>query len=658
VTRLGLDTFWTLPRVGSLDLSPDGRRVILSVATLAPDSKRFVTSLWELPADGSAPPRRVTYSEKGEGPHAFLPDGSLLFGSARPDVTAKDDAADGRLFRLRAGGGEAEAVLALPAGVEEIAAARGAGVAVVKTSAFPGAPGLEEDAAKAKRREEAGVSGVLFDHFPIRFWDHELGPRHARLLKVDLSAGAAAPEDLTPDFGVGLHEAAFDVSPDGSTVATTWEWNPEGVELLVDLVVLSGGGRRSLGTAAGWGTPAISPDGRWVASVEETVAHPDRVFEAKLCVFDLATGERRDLARELDLLPLEPRWAADGASIWFTADERGRGSLFNVPVQGGPPRKVAGGGPYLSVHPSPDGACVYALRSNLASPPVAVRIDASTGDESELPTPGVPLELPGRLEEITTEVDGVQVRGWLVLPEGASAERPAPLLLWVHGGPFLSWNGWSWRWCAYLMAERGYAVLMADPALSSGYGRAFIERAWDEWGAPTWRDLEAVLEAALARPDLDGNRAAAMGGSFGGYMANWIAGHTDRFRAIVSHASTWDERTFFGTTDQPHWSLHQFGDPDRDRERYEEISPRVGLDRITTPLLLIHGALDYRVPYSESLRMYVDLKARGRLVKFLSFPDENHWILKPGNARVWYETVLAFADEHLLGAGWHQPELL
>ena len=288
----------------------------------------------------------------------------------------------------------------------------------------------------------------------------------------------------------------------------------------------------------------------------------------------------------------------------------------------------------------------------------AVRVGLD-GTIQSLPTPGLPLDVPGVVSSVeSTTDDGTRIPAWLVMPKDASAEKPAPLVLWIHGGPFNSWNAWSWRWCPHLLAERGYAVLLPDPALSTGYGQDFIQRAWGVWGDVVMRDVFAVLDDVLKRPDIDSNRVAEMGGSFGGYMSNWVAGHSDRFRAIVTHASLWSLNEFQATTDMPDFWEHQFGSPYEDRARYEAASPDRAIGEVRTPMLVIHGNLDYRVPVSEAIHLWTDLRHHDVPSQYLYFPDENHWILKPGNAMVWYETVLAFLDHHVLGKEWKRPEML
>jgi dipeptidyl aminopeptidase/acylaminoacyl peptidase len=307
------------------------------------------------------------------------------------------------------------------------------------------------------------------------------------------------------------------------------------------------------------------------------------------------------------------------------------------------------------VQPSPDGR-VFAVRSTTGSPHEVVVVDEVA---RPLPSPGSPLEVPGRVEEVLAAADdGVEIRSWLVLPPDASAESPAPLVVFIHGGPVSSWAGWHWRWNPHLLAERGYAVLLPDPALSTGYGQDFIARGWGTWGERPYTDLMTAVDAAIGRPDIDADRTAAMGGSFGGYMANWVAGHTDRFRGIITHASLWALDQFHGTTDDGVWWEKEFGDPYEDLARYHANSPHQFVGNIRTPMLVIHGERDHRVPISEALRLWTDLQRHNVPSRFLFFSDENHWILRPPNVRVWYETVFAFLDEHVLGKDFERPSLL
>jgi dipeptidyl aminopeptidase/acylaminoacyl peptidase len=703
-----LRDFVAIPRVAALRLSPDGTWLAAAVQTLSADRKKYLTSIWRIDTQ-DGPSRRLTRSAEGESSPRFLPDGSLLFTSKRPDRGAdrarQNGSADvSSLWLLPAAAGEARVVAALPGGVSAAEVARNVEAIVVSSPVLPAAGegnSAEDDARLRKERNDAGVTAILHESAPVRYWDHDLGPDQLRLFAVDqdrvrdTGAGEpggemASPEaggkgrpggdggsaeftgirDLTPEPGRALDEEAFELTPDGTSVVTGWwQWNPAGqshCELV--MIDVATGKRRVLlsGPEFDFSSPRVSPDGRFIGCLRETHTTSERPMDLTLVMLDVngagASGESgRDLLPGLDRWPQEAAWSHDSRAMYFAADDGGRRRVFRVDVETGEVTRVTNDvGAYTDLNPAPDGRYLYALRSAVDSPPTPVRIDLTAGAEpAALDCPGAPLSVPGRLEEVEATADDSQlIRSWLVLPETASASSPAPLLLWVHGGPMSSWNAWSWRWNPWLMAARGYAVLLPDPALSTGYGRAFIARAHHKWGARPFADIMAVTEATRSRPDIDADRVGMMGGSYGGYMANWMAGHTDRFKAIVSHAGLWMLDQMFGTTDHPMFWRPHFGDPLTNPEMYEANSPHRHIDKIRTPMLVIHGNKDYRVPVGEALRLWWDLSRHGAEAKFLYFPDENHWILTPGNARIWYETIFAFLAQHVLGEEWQRPALL
>jgi dipeptidyl aminopeptidase/acylaminoacyl peptidase len=669
--NIDLDTYLDLPRVAGLALSGDGRRLVTTVATRAPDGKKYVTALWEIDPTGDAPPRRLTWSPAAASSPTFLPNGGLLFVSTRTDPDAKPDEADdetARLWLLPADGAEARPVHEAPGGVRSIAVARDAGTVALVVSAFPDTDTAEEDKEKAKARKDAGVGAQLFEGYPIRYWDHYLGPRAERLHVAgapDRHAGRLDEvRQLTGAEGLALHEVSFDISPDGRTIVTGWRRDGAN-DVHIDLVAIdtATGERRNLARERGFDHDGVrvSPDGSSVACVRDRHGDLEHGPRPSLVVVDVATGEMRDIGRGADLWFGAPVWAADGSALFVVADQDGRAPVFRVDVASGAVTRLSAAGQFTDVCISPDGNTVFALRSTFGDPPHAVALDARAADQEPrvLRSPGHPIEVPGRAERVeTAAADGTRVGSWLILPADASVSSPAPLVVFIHGGPIGSWNGWQWRWNPQLLAERGYAVLLPDPAISTGYGQAFVDRGRGRWGEDPYTDLVAAVDAAVSRADIDETRTAAMGGSFGGYMANWVAGHTDRFRCIVTHASLWALDQFHGTTDSaPHWE-REFGDPYADRSRYEAASPHRHIGNIRTPMLVIHGELDHRVPIGEALRLWTDLQRHGVDAKFLYFPDENHWILKPQNAKVWYETVFAFLDHHVLGKEWQRPSLL
>jgi dipeptidyl aminopeptidase/acylaminoacyl peptidase len=698
--------FVTIPRLSGLRLSTDGRRLVMSVARPAPDGKSLRAAIWAMSADPAASdrPRRLTRSAKGESEAQFLPDGSIVFTSTRPDPdadphakggaakgAAADDEPTAGLWLLPADGGEARLLIAPPGGVSGVRAATRSGTLVFASNLHPAANSFDRDGEIESARKEAGVGAILFESYPIQFWDHYLGPRQARLFAADPpdrtrsepsdpegigDTGAEAaesplpePRDLTGPTGTALIEPAYDIAADGSFVATTWRRHVLG-SVGDDIVVIDRRTRERRVLTDGRGSyndPAISPDGHTIACFRSTDGSPDTAMTSETWLIDVATGEGYDPAPDLDLWPHGPTWAVDGSAVFWLAERRGQVAILRLDIASGNVTVLADDGEYSDLCVSPDGDWLYALRSTPRRAPHPVRLDARTGSDAaseviELPFPGLgETDLPrrGLLERLTAPADdGVQIESWLLRPADASPERPAPLVTFVHGGPVGSWAGWHWRWNPNVLVERGYAVLLPDPAFSVGYGQSFIDRGWARWHERPFTDVITAIDAALTRDDLDSERTALMGGSFGGYMANWVAGQTTRFRAIVTHASLWELRGFHGATDDGYWWEQEFGDPYKDPSLYEEQSPSRNIGAIRTPMLVIHGERDARVPVSEALRLWTDLMRHGVEAKFLYFPDENHWILKPANSRLWYATVLGFLDQHVLDKDWVRPDLV
>ncbi len=691
-----MDHYLSIPRVGGLTLSMDGKKLVTTVATLNGKGTDYGTALWEIDPEGQRQARRITRSAKGEAGAVFSATGELYFTSSRP--TSDDPGAEPTkaLWRLPAEGGEARVVLSRAGGVDAVLCASAADKTFVVGSVLAGSKDESEDEAKRKLRKDGKVSAILHSEYPVRYWDSDLGPDQPRFFAVEngTADGAASRKpatvdsavpltlrNLTPEAGARFRETHPVISPDGQTIyasRTKPLAKAESRSVLVSIDVATGVEHVLVDQPGmSWSAGPVSPDNNTLVLVSESDTTPQQAPHVQLHLLDVSAGNRgtdvvpatpQPLVHDWDRWPHPAAWLPDGTGLLVTADDDGASPVFRISIPSSAAevsvtRITPDAASYTDVVVSPDGRYAYAVRSSYEFPAEVVRIALDSGDVTRLPAPAERPQLSGRLERVaTTAADGSRVPAYLALPDGASKDNPAPLLLWIHGGPLGSWNAWTWRWNPWLMTAKGYAVLLPDPALSTGYGQAFIQRGWGSWGKAPYTDLMSITDAVEARADIDATRTAAMGGSFGGYMANWVAGHTDRFKAVVTHASLWALDQFGATTDSSNYWLREMT-PTMALEN----SPHLHVDNITAPMLVIHGDKDYRVPIGEGLRLWYELLSRsghaaddeGQTAhRFLYFPDENHWILKPQHARVWYGVVDQFLARHVLGQELPDPEEL
>ncbi|WP_199267492.1 S9 family peptidase [Rhodococcus sp. JT-3] len=661
-----LDDYIALARLSGLVLSPDGSLLICARAVLDDKSAEYVSSLWEIDPEGRRPARRLTWGSTSESGAAFAFDGDVLFTATRA-VPGESDPQPA-LWRLPAAGGEAQLLISRPGGVSSVSAAKAAPTFVAQTSVMASAISLDQDDQVRSARKDKKVTAMLHTGYPVRHWDHDLGPDHPHLVVAETDSKESVElRDITPTAGAALRETSTTISDDGLFVVTTWTVGDASAARRSTLVRIDTvtGDRVTLVDEADADVynPVLSPDGTKLAFIRETLTTPESAPRMTLQLYDFGSGAVTGVADGWDRWPTSLAWLPDGSGLVVTADDGGRGPIFTIDLWGQPVRLTADDAAYTDLRVAPDGESIYALRASYEAPPHVVRVDLRSGEITALRGPDTLPELPGTLTEITARAeDGSTVRSWLALPTGAAPHAPVPLLLWVHGGPLGSWNTWSWRWNPWLLVAKGYAVLLPDPALSTGYGQDFVQRGWGQWGKAPFTDLMAITDAAVAQPEIDPKRTGAMGGSFGGYMANWIAGHTNRFDAIVTHAGLWALDQFGPTTDAA-WYWQREMSP----EMAVENSPHLYVADITTPMLVIHGDKDYRVPIGEGLRLWYELLAESGLPadddgktdhRFLYFPDENHWVLKPQHTKIWYEVVTAFLSEHVLGEDVALPEIL
>lgn len=651
-----LDAYVALARQSGLVLSPDGTRLITTVSELNDEKTGYTTSLWEVDPTGEREAHQLTRSEAGEAAPVFDNSCNLYFTSKRPLPASEEEASGASLWRLPRQGGEAEFVRSHPGGISKVIPARQADQLYLVAPKMAGATSAAEHAELSKTRKASGVDAILHTGYPVRFWDHDLGPSHPAIWTPTQDGSLKL---LSADLGAELEETHQEVSPDGTFVLTTVA-RPMARAERRDTIVridLETGAHHIVADAAGieFGVGPISPDGTRAVLTQSTQSTTESAPSTVLAILNLSTGEITALAEDWDRWPTPMAWTGDGRELIVVTDDLGRAPVFAIDVVTDSVRQVTTeDAAYSTVVVAPDGQTLYGVRSSYRFPAEVVRINLSSGEATPLKNPVARPALPGRLEEVeTTAEDGTPVRAWLAMPDSSGPSSPAPMLLWVHGGPLGSWNAWTWRWNPWLMVAQGYAVLLPDPALSTGYGYDFIQRGWGAWGGASYTDLISITDTVEQRQDIDASRTAAMGGSYGGYMANWIAGHTDRFKAIVTHASLWELEGFGPTTDAGFYWQREMS-----TEMAAKNSPHRFVEDIVSPVLVIHGDRDYRVPIGEGLRLWYELLSKsGRPAdengesdhQFLYFPQENHWIQAPQHAKIWYQVVSNFLQAHVLG---------
>jgi dipeptidyl aminopeptidase/acylaminoacyl peptidase len=657
------EAIYLMKRVGSPVPSPDGTRVVFSVTEPAYDEKKETADLWIVPSDGSAKPRRLTSAKGTESAPAWSPDGRQVAFAAK-----REDDEVGQIYVIDvAGGGEARRLTSGPlAARAPLWSPDGASI-LYQTSAYPGAAGIEANQRIAKERKDAKSKVRVYETFPFRRWDRWLDDTQSRLM-VAAADGTGEPRDLLAGTKVVGMPGYGGPTGEGSTEDLSPAWTPDGRSIVfvattgrdaaarssVDFhlfeVPAAGGEPRQVTTGhASYAAPQFAPDGRSlcfrVSEEWERIYAPNRLA----CAPWPWTGAITTLTKTLDRSVDDFAFAADGKTVYFTAEDSGYVKLFSVPAAGGdaaPVLESRGAYGAIKVPRQARSASIVGTWGSAVSPAEIVRVDPAARTQSPLSAFNAEavaaLDWQPLQEFWFTSQKGRQVHSFVTLPQGFDPGRKYPLLVLIHGGHANMWRDQiTYRWNYHLLASPGYVVLLTDYRGSTGYGEAFtLDILGDPLRGPA-DDLNQAADEAIKRyPFIDGTRQAAGGASYGGHLANWLEATTTRYRCLISHAGLSSLQTQWSTSDEIfHRELMMGGPFWAKSAAWLEQSPIAHAARFKTPMLLSVGESDYRVPMNNTLEMYAVLQRMRVPARLLVWPDENHWILKGENSRVFYREV-------------------
>jgi dipeptidyl aminopeptidase/acylaminoacyl peptidase len=640
-------------RVADPQISPDGKRVAFTIGDVNFDGNRIVTQIYTKSLDGGDI-KQLTSGDRSSSSPRWSPDGKKIAFTTGSQVWVMDNDGDNKEQITRISTGAAAPVWS-PDG---------------KWIAFTSDvhPDCDNDDCNKKRDEQAEASKVkahIVTRLLYKHWDEWRDVKRTHVFVVSSKGGTA--RDLTAgDFDSPPYAASSGVdyafSPDSSEIA--YLRNPDKVEAIstnsdIFVMPLAGGPAKNItirnrGYDAG---PVYTRDRKFILYRSQATAG----FEAdrwRLMAYNRATGTGVELTKGFDQQVEELVLSPDGNTIYFTAGERGKHPIFRIPIGGGVPQRVVGNVFATSLRLTPDGKTFVFSSSSMASPAEIYTSNADGTGLKALTSVNADLMRRANLkpaEEIEwTGAMGKKIHGFIVKPTNFDPGKKYPLVVLIHGGPQSAWyDNWGYRWNPQVFANAGYVAFMPNPRGSVSYGQQFVNEISGDWGGKVYIDLMNGVADVLRRNSfIDRNRIGAAGASYGGYMVNWILGHNNdprfRFKVLVSHDGVYNLESMYGTTEElwfPEWEFK--GTAWTNPAMYSRWSPHKFVNNFNTPILIIHGELDYRVPIGEGMQLFTAVQRKGIDSKMLIFPDEGHWVLKPQNSQLWYHTVLDWLDKYL-----------
>jgi dipeptidyl aminopeptidase/acylaminoacyl peptidase len=654
--RFTVDDLLKVRRVGDPHLSPDGRSIAYTIAVPNVASNRSVTQIYLVSVDGGEP-KQLTSGDQSSSAPRWSPDGKRL-----AFITSRE--AGPQIWTIDVASGEQKRVSDISTGAADpVWSPDGQWVAFV-SDVHPECADDQCNKQLDQKIDESKVKAKIATRLLYRHWTDWKDGRRSHVFVVASSGGVA--KDLTPgDFDAppfslgGPSDYAF--SPDSKELVFARNTDKdEALSTNGDLFIVPvSGGEAKVITAENRGadlSPQYSPDGRFIAYRAQ--ATPG--FESdrwRLMLYDRRTGKSHSISDKLDNYVDGFTFSPDGKTVYLVSGERGLQPVYSMNVDSGAIKKILADGFNDDVQISSDGKFLVFSRSSVARPTEIFRASLDGSGISQVTKTNDAFIDSFRLKSVESVTwagaGNTPIHGWILKPANFDPSKKWPLAVLIHGGPQSAWNdNWGYRWNPQVFANAGYVVFMPNPRGSTGYGQKFINEISGDWGGKPYTDIMNGVAHVLSLGYVDKERIGGAGASYGGYMVDWILGHNNdprfKFKALVSHDGVYNLSSMYGGTEELWFTEWEFkGSPWSNPEMYKRWSPDMFVKNFNTPTLVIHSEKDYRVPVTEGLQLFTALQRQGVDSKLLYFPDEGHWILKPGNSQLWYNTVLDWLGSHV-----------
>ena len=652
--KLSAERMWSMVRLGDADISPDGKLAVISATRFDIEESRGYTDLWLYPTDGTAG-RQLTTDAAADSSPSFSPDGKWI-----AFVSKRGDDKESQIYLIPTDGGEARRLTAIPTGANAPKWFPDGRKIDFVSAIWTDPAEWKAQAKRMKDRADSKISAKEWDRAPISYWDRFLDDRQPHLFSIPVDGGDLTA--ITRQSGFYLSKAdysssSYDISPDGTELAFVTNIDRTGVDPNYDVMTIAACGCKPAvniteGNPADDGSPSYSPDGRWLAYAAQSIKgfYADR---SKLMLRSRDDASVKDLSVAWDRSVGTLIWHPNSKSIFSSIDDAATNRIyrFDLSKPGNPSaitRNPSFGGLAIAAAQTNKPAAV-AIRQSFSEPPTLIALDLQNGASrtlSRLNDTTLSQTSLGKVESVTYTGSNQQpIQMWVVYPPDFDPTKKYPVFMLLHGGPHNAiQDAVQWRWNAHVFASWGYIVTWHNFHGSSGFGQNFADSINPDRISKPYEDTIKAADWLASQPFVDADRMVAGGGSYGGFLASTLLGRTHPFKALIAHAAVYNSFTQIGADYAAERDrFFEFWEKPEEFARY---SPHMSAGNFVTPTLVIHGQLDMRVPVNHGIELFNTLQKRGITSKFIYYPDENHWVLKPQNSLHWYQTVRNWIESY------------